>query len=265
MLKTRFDLDCENFDYYFAKQIPFITPQAKDQIPKDVTFKLFRRGGEFNEQNTSKLGFIAKLFILWRCLRKRWYLVVEDEKEGLSVEQFVQWHEDLKKREYGAPQSNGWIARGNFVLGSKEVCNAFSYLNRLNTAPSYNYLIKGKNKIKNHAEDWNRQMQYICKFLICFDRNKKIWVSEMGVSIPEWYTLVYLYTQNQEINGSIIHKEIFRRAYQSSPTKIKRCFGVLQSKGYVQKTGEGRGAKMSITPLGIDVVNSILTKYALNC
>lgn len=265
MQKTRFEIDCENFDYFFAQQIPLITPQAKEEIPKDVTFKLFRRGGEFNPKNTSKLGFIAKLFILWRCLRKRWYLVIEDDKEGLSIEQFIKWHEDSRKLNVGLPVAEGYVTYGGFVLGSKEVCNTFAYLNRLSTASSYNYLIKGKNKIPNHTKEWNLRMQYICRFIACYDRNKKIWVSELGVSIPEWYTLIYLYAQDQEVNGSVIHKEYFKRAYQSSPTKIKRCFGVLQQKGYIQKTGGGRGAKLSITPLGIDVVNTILTKYAINC
>ena len=71
MLKTRFDLFTENFDLFFASLLPKLSADEREKLPIDVKFKLFRGGGEPNAKNTSKLNFIAKLWILWKCFRKR--------------------------------------------------------------------------------------------------------------------------------------------------------------------------------------------------
>jgi hypothetical protein len=264
MIKTRFDIDCENFDLYFAKQIPAIAPEVKQTLPKDVLFKLFRKGGEFNAKSTSKLGFLAKLFILWKCLNKRWWIVVEDEHKGMSIEQFFEHKKDIKKREYGITKAEGLASTGCFVLASKELGDCFEYLNRLSVSPAYNYISKAKNKIPNKTAEWNEQMKYILRFITCYEGGKKSWSSSNQLSIPEWYVLAALF-HGKDVPGSILYQETFKRAYQSSPNKIKRSFSTLQSRGYIEKTGLTRGATLRITSLGKSVVVSILEKYAINC
>lgn len=264
MNKTIFDIDCEPLDFFFSYEIEKISPQSKSDLPRDVSFKLFRGGGKFNTASTSKLGFLAKLYILWKALRKRWWILIEDEENGLTPGQFMELRKAYKKRDYGMDRANVLISSGSLVLASKELGECMSYLNLLSVSPAYKYLIKGKNKESNPAEEWNRQMEYVVKFISFYEANKKSWVAATGVSIPEWLVLTYLY-HRRETNGSPIYKDYYRRAYQSSPTKLRRCFSVLQHKGLIQKTGQSSAAKMSITPLGKDTVNTILTKYALNC
>jgi hypothetical protein len=152
---------------------------------------------------------------------------------------------------------------GTVVFANKELSECCAYLNRLSSSPAYNYLIKGKNNIPCPTAERNKEMAYICRFLVEYEKNKKTWVAAYGISIPEWLVLIYLY-HGKEIIGSPIYKEVYRRAYQSSPTKLRGCFSTLQNKKFIQKTGTGKGAMMSITPLGKDTVDGILTRYALN-
>lgn len=264
MIKTRFDLDCENFDYYFASIVPTLTPLQKEKLPRDITFKLFRKGGDFNTTSSSKLGFIAKLVILWKCLRKRIWIVVEDEENGLSVDQFLELREAEKKKDYSIERASGFIASATFITANKELGDTFAYLNLLSTSPAYNYLMKGKNKIPNKTKEWVDQMAYICRFLTCYEGNKKRVVSETGMTPPEWYILISIY-HGKLVKSSSIWKETFRYSYQNSRGKMKAAFIPLQNKGYIEKDGAKSATHFRITPLGREIVNDILAKYALNC
>ena len=264
MLKTRFDVDCEALDLFFAHEIDKISPAAKADLPKDVAFKMFRGGGKFRTQSTSRLGFLAKLYVLWRALNKRWWIVIEDEENGMTPGQFMELRKAHKRRDYGVDKAQTIMLSGTVVFSNKELSECCAYLNRLSSSPAYNYLIKGKNYMPSPTENRNKEMAYICRFLVEYEKNKKSWVSAYGISIPEWLVLIYLY-HGKEIVGSPIYKEVYRRAYQSSPRKLQSCFTTLQAKKYIQKSGINKGAMLSITPLGKDTVDSILTKYALNC
>lgn len=265
MKKTLFDLDGgENFDLFFANLLPHINPIAKEAIPKDISFKLFRNGGDVNPKNTSKLGFIAKLYILWRCLRKRWWIVVEDEENGLSIEDFVKLREAIKKRDYGTERADDLVSSGTFVTGSKELSNAFSYLNYLSASPAYNYLVKGKNKIPNKSAEHERHIQYLFRFLSFYESQKKKFVSDTGISIPEFYVLAATY-HGKEMKSSLLHTDIYKRAYQSNPSRIKAAVRSLCGRGYMEKFGSTNNSVVRITTLGKDAIRQISAKYILNC
>ena len=262
--KTIFDLQCEALDLFFGHEIEKISPTAKAELPKDVSFKMFRGGGKFNSKSTSKLGFISKLYILWKCLNKRWWLVIEDEENGITPGQFMELRKAYRKQEYTQDRTNVLISSGSLVLANKELGECLTYLNRLGSGSAYRYLMGGKNKVSNPVTEWTRQMEYIVKFISYYESQKKGWVAATDVSIPEWLVLIYLYHRG-ETDASPMYKQFYKRAYQSSPYKIQKCLSVLQHKGLVVKRGVSSDAKMSITPLGKDTVNTILTKYALDC
>lgn len=255
MFATKFDLESENFDLYFQKATQEMTAMDRAELPKDVIFKL----------RNNRLGFLGKIYILWKCFRKRWYIVVEDEDRGLSAEAFAELRKSIKKRDYSAPLSDTkLVSTGTFFLANKEFSDTLAYLNMLSSSGSYNFLQRGKNKIPNKTAEWKAQMVYITKFLVRYEGHKKRWGTNMQISMPEFFVMLYLYP-GEEVLGSIMYRDIFRSSYNSSPIRIKVAFGTLQSRGYIRKTGEGRGAKLQITSTGTDVINSILTKYALNC
>lgn len=263
-LKTRIDLNSPNFDLFFAQEFKHkITPQGKEGLPRDIAFKIFRKGDEFNPKNTSRLSFMERMFVMWKALKKRWWIVVEDDERGLGMSDFcAEWQEQKK-----APRSTEFSESAHFILCSKEVGNVFAYLNELANGPAYNYALKSKNNfpnIPNPAAEHAKRSEYLCRFLAHYEGNKKKMVAEMSISIPEFLVLLYLY-YNKEVQGGVLYNDIFKRAYQSSPTKIKAAFRTLQFRGLIDKKGETRWSILNITPLGKDLINSILTKYIVNC
>ena len=261
--KTIFDIDCENLDLFFAHEIEKISPTAKSELPKDVAFKLFRGGGKFNTKSTSKLGFIAKLYILWKALNKRWWIVIEDEVNGMTPGQFMELRKAYKKRDYSPEQSNILKSSGSLILADKELGESLTYLNRLSASGAYNYVMKGKNAPKSKTTEDDKERAYIAKFLAAYEGQKKNIVSNTGLLIPEFYVLLLLF-DGKDVPTSFIYREKFRRAYQSSPNKIKMAFSTLQARGLVTKTGVIRGATLQITSSGKELLNSVLEKYVLN-
>lgn len=253
-MTTVFDLMADNLDLYFKRQAASISPQAREGLPPDVIKKI----------RLNRLSFLGKLFVLWRCLRKRIFIVIEDEEGGLTPEQFADLRKAIKNRDYGTDRANEMIAQGVFITGSKELCDTFDYQNRLSGSAAYNYIQKIKNhptsKVKEHLD----QRKFLCRFLINWEKRKKDMVADVGMDMPEIYVLLYFYDIEEGI-GSKFYREVMKRSYQSSTTKIKLAFGSLQIRGYLYKSGDGRGARLRITDLGKDVINRILVKYAVNC
>lgn len=264
--KTRFDILTENLNLYFVNQLCKITPQAKEALPKDVQFKLFRKGGEINEKNTSSLSFLGKLYVLWKALRKNIFIVVEgDDGNGLSVEEFVELKRAIKVRDYGIDRANEYvIPQATFLTGNKELMESLAYLNNLTNSPAYRYLLRSKNPVPNKVEQNKEASQYICRFLAHYEANRKKIGYESGINISEWMVLVALY-HGDEMQSNSIWKTKYRYSFNSSKTKIKVAFGTLQQRGYIAKFDGSYRTKMQITSLGISVVDEILKKYCVNC
>lgn len=263
-LKTLFDIDCEALDLFFVNEIEKISITAKSDLPRDVAFKMFRGGGKFKTNSTSKLGFLAKLYILWKAINKRWFVVIEDEDRGMTPGQFMELRKAYKKKDYTVEQARTLVTSGTFVLANKELADCCSYLNRLSTSGAYNYLMKAKNMPANKVDEENNKVAYITKFLVFWEGNKKTIVSKTGLGVPEIYVLLALYS-GKETQGATLYHDVFKRAYQSSPNKIKAAFRTLQAKGYILKHGGTSAATMQITASGRDILRSILDKYAINC
>lgn len=264
--KTKFDILTENLDLYFVTQLCSITPQAREALPKDVQFKLFRKGGELNEKNTSKLSFLGKLYVLWRALRKNIFIVIEGEdSNGLSVEEFVELKRAIKARDYGVDRTNEYVMpQATFVTGGKDLMESLAYLNNLSTSPAYKYLLRGKNPVPNKVEQNKEATSYICRFLSHYEANRKRVGYESGINISEWMVLISLY-HGHEVESNTVWKTKYKYSFNSSKTKIKLAVGSLQQRGYIVKYGTTFKAKLQITPLGISVCNTILEKYVVNC
>lgn len=262
--KTIFDISCENLDLYFVEEMEKISPTAKSELPKDIAFKMYRGGWKLNTNSTSKLGFLAKLYILWKCLNKRWWIVIEDEDRGMTPGQFMELRKAYKKSDYGIDKAQALKFSGGLVLAAKELSDTLTYKNRLSASGAYNYLMRGKNLPKNRTEESGKERAYIVKFLANYDAQKKNIVNNFSLTIPELYVLLALY-DGKEVPSSSIYKERFKRAYQSSASKIKLAFRTLQARGYIVKYGVIRGARLQITATGKEVLNTVLDRYILNC
>lgn len=260
--KTKFDISHENFDIFFANHLASITPEAKEKLPRDVAYKLWKGGGNPNAANTTKLNFIAKLWILWKCFRKKIWIIVEDEN-GLSPEQFCELSAAMKRKRIDQQDLEDGVMDGHFVTANRELCNTLDYLNTQSISPLYNYLMKAKNTPPSKIAEWKEMMNYVTATLVKYERTKKKWMSEYGLLMPEYYVLLACYGGNPT-KGSNIYKNIFKTAFQSSQTKVKVAFGTLQGKGYIVKDGEGKGATFRITSLGSELINRMLSKHLIN-
>ena len=264
MAKTLFDIDCEPLDLYFCHEIENITPTAKSDLPKDVAFKMFRGGGKFRTKSTSRLGFLAKLYILWKALNKRWWIFIEDEENGMTTGQFLELRKAYKKKDYSVDQANVLKSSGSLVLASKELGDNMTYLNRLSASGAYNYVMKGKNAPKSKVSEDTRQRAEVVKFLANFCSQQKKMVIGAGLTVPEFYVLMTLF-DGKDLPGSFIYREKFSRAYQSSPSKIKLAFMTLQARGLIVRNGATRSATLQITSSGKELLNGMFEKYILNC
>jgi hypothetical protein len=258
------DLNSENFDLYFYHQLEKMTPAGKEKLPKDVTAILWKKDGRVNKQGFKKFNFMHRLYILWLAGNKQSVTVVLDDVGGFSPEQFCEYKKALNKKDWGVDAASRFTSGDpNFVLGNKELFESFSYLNYLFNSQAYNYLNKLKRPIANRMVEANEKMVDFIRMLRTWEGNKKRWVAEMNISVPEVYILICLYGEG-EVAGSTIYKDTFSRAFQSSPHKIKVSFGVLQNKGLIERLGVRKYAKFRITPLGMETLNRILLKYSLN-
>lgn len=254
MSVTKFDLQSENFDLFFEKSAENLTARCRAELPIDVLSKI----------KNNKLNFFTKIYIMWKCLRKRWWIIVEDEEKGQSADQFVAYRETIKKRDYSTPKAEGLVSKGEFFLANKEFGDTLQYLSDLSGSGAYRFIQRGKNRIVNKTQLWKEDMIAVTKVLVRYEGMKKKWLEEQVVTIPEFYVLMYLYPGEESV-GSIMYHEVYYRSFQSSPAKIKLALGSLQLKGYIVKSGATRYSKFRITASGTDVVCSILTRYALNC
>lgn len=264
MPKEPFNIDSDNFELYFEKQLEAITEAGKEALPAGFIGRIFYADGKPNPTNIRRLSALAKLFILYRSLKKRVWIVVENPETGLSVEEFIELGKALRKRDYGQKMSNDLKTKATFITASKELGEYFDYINGLCNSPMYNYLMKYKNFKPTKTSEHIEKKNYIVRFLRHYEGHKKMWCEGGKITIPEWYVLLYLYDKEWVI-GSEIYKTTFKRSMQSSPTKIKQSYGTLQNKHYIIKNNTGKHSRFKITPMGKDVVDYILNNYAVNC
>ncbi len=262
-IRMKGDLNSENFDLYFYHQLEKMTTAGKEKLPKDVVSILWRRDGTINKQGFKKFNFIHRMYILFVAGNKHLITVVRDDVGGFSPEQFCEYYNALNKKNWSVDAAGKFTIDPNFVLANKELYECFSYLNYLFNSPAYHYLNKLKRPIPNKMVDATEKMVDAVRLLRTWEGNKKRWVSEMNISVPEVYVLISLYGE-REVAGSTIYKNTFQRAFQSSPTKIKMSFGTLQNRGLIERIGVSKYALFRITPLGIETLNRILVKYYLN-
>lgn len=264
MANLNFDIDSVNFDTFFEKEVSAMTENQKEQLPQNLLIKIFTRGHTVNSKGTYKLGFLAKLFILFKALKKRCIIIVEDEENGLTEEEYFKWKKATAKQNYSEVNAGKLITSASFVLGNKELCEAYHRLNGLSGSSAYKYLTNTKNKDYTKPAQWLASMNYVNRFLTHYEANRKRITLNTGLTMADWLVLIHLYHGNL-VPSSPIYKEWYRFSFNSSASKIKMAFSLLKQRGYVEKVGVSKAAKIRITALGKDKVNEVLKKYVVNC
>lgn len=254
--RAKYDIDCQNFDYYFANESAKITAEAKSVLPGDVLYRMRPSG-------LGKLTFFDKLFILWKCLKKSWWLVIRDDENGIGILQFTELCD--KRNKDNIKKADVLKSHGELVLANKELADTLTCMNNISMGPAYDYVSKVKGVRETRTEKFNNELAYIARFIAFWEGGKKKMATQNGLNLPEIYVLLYLYSVGSDVVGSIMYRETFKQAFGSTPSRIKLAFGSLQNRGYVVKTGFSKGATLRLTALGRDFTSSIIIRYAINC
>lgn len=263
MDKTKWDVSNENFNFFFHKLSALMTEAQREALPKDLYFKLFKRGGAYDTTSTNKLSFLAKCYILIKALRKRLVIMIEDDKEGMDEQEYFEYKKLLAKRQYTVSGASDLIEDSVFVLANKELFETFSHLNELSCGKAYNYLVKSKNPIPNKTAEHIEQQDYVARFIVNYESHRKLIHMNSGLNMSEWLVLIALY-HGEEMKGSHIYTNIYKYTFNSSKKKIKWAYGTLENKGYIEKIGRLKWMKLKITPLGRAVTTEILNKRLIN-
>ena len=88
MSKLLFDISSENFNNYFEKETAEMTESQKERLPKELLYRLYIQGGKVDTHETVKMGFFAKLFVLFKALNKRVIIIVEDANNSMTEEDY---------------------------------------------------------------------------------------------------------------------------------------------------------------------------------
>lgn len=264
-MKTVFGLESDNFELYFQQQMTGLTGKQIEGVPKDIASTLFKTDHSLNVNKASKLTFLGKLWLLWRCRNNRIWIVVENDETGLDLDGFKKLQDSIKRRDYGVPKAEGLKTQGVFITSNRELSDTFDYLNKLSVSPAYNYLQKTKNFRKTDTSQSVEHMKYIVRIFQQYEGNKKKWVTDKQLSIPEFLVLIYLYDKEGPVNPAPMHKQVYLRSFHSTPRAIKKAYSDLNTRGLLLKTGANSGCKLEITPIGRSLISSILNNYALNC
>jgi DNA-binding MarR family transcriptional regulator len=261
--KTRWGLENENFNFYFHKLTALMTEAQREALPRDLYFKLFKRGGAYDTTSSNKLTFLAKLFILIKALRKRVIIMVEDDNEGMDEEEYFQYKALLSKRKIPTEVISNLVEDAVFVLGNKELFSTYSALNQASCGPAYNYMIKAKNEASSKVEGFCEAQDFVPKFITNYESNRKRIHMNSGLNMSEWLVLIALY-HGREIQSSVLYNDIYKHSFNSSKTKIKVAYGTLEMRGYIEKIGQWKWMKIRITPLGRDKITEIITKRLIS-
>lgn len=261
--KLRFDIQSDNFDFYFEKIVTGITDEQKALLPKQLGLSRVNDGGvSFSKMR--KLPFLAKVWILFYVFGKNVFITVGDNK--ITDDDVKELKISVRKNDIGADNAQWLISKGLFSIGPKEMVDTYHFINRLSSGPAYNYLIKGKNSRKTNTSVSRNRMEYIVRFLRHYEANKKKWNLATGVNMAEFYILIALYDKSR-LHGRDIYHRTFDQAYQSSIHSMKKGIKSLQAKYFILKSPHKKTNDItySITPQGINFVNDVIEKYAIDC
>lgn len=264
MEKLRLDIISENFDQYFEKICGTMGVNEKSQIPIPILSRLFYGKGKVNQKTMDRIGFLGKVFVLFKAIQKRIFIVVEgnDSEGAISVKDFVNFRSNVKEHEYGEDISRQMLTHAHFVVGGKELMDGIAYMNDVCTGPAYNYLTRLKNTRKESISTWKIQREYVVNFLLTFESNKKKWIKEYDISMHEFLVLMYIYT-GKDFTGSEIYNKALVNAHYSGASKIREAISSLKNRRYLTKQGVTSGATFRITALGKHIIDQILDKYAI--
>lgn len=243
----------------FLEEMGRATPSQRERMPAGMAVKVFKKSGLVT---TKRLHFLQQLYILQLCLNKKIFIVVEGEGDGMGVEDFERHKKDMKKSQYPSAEAGVFLSTGTMVVGNKELIEWMGYLNNYFVGPAMNYALKLKNSQPVKFGSYLKEMVYFMSVLANYEGNKKKIIRHAGVTIPDWYVLMYLY-DGKEKRAPDVYDRFYKDAINASRKQIMDSFKKNVHNGNVQAIGKAKATVYKITALGKSVVNDIVHKYII--
>lgn len=256
----KYDISSPQFTDYFSEQIKNLTQEQRNDIPKDLKIKI-KIDSEDGYTHTI-YNLLQQLYVLYRVLNKRCYIVVEDEENGISVDEFLALDKE-KFDKVNDENAKKLYTKAAFILGARDLINSFHYLNLLSYSPAYSYFLKLKNIRSTKYHHQEQSVKYICNLISMYEGRKKLITRNLGITTPEWYVML-LFADGMERGAAFAYKDRYHNAYNSSRKQISVAIKKLVDKGILQRFSKNKGATYILTPYGFDKLFEILGKYVVN-
>jgi len=265
MKLPKYDFVSDNFVNYFLAQIKGLTSSQKEKIPEVLRLKLYSKSDneKFVVGRSNSLTIFQRLFILWRVMRKKIYIVIEDEDNGLSIEDFIKAKEWGEGRTVNEDRAGWLISQGHFVLGNKDLCEAFHYMQMISVSSAYKYLLTLKNLKPTKYHNYKVETDYIHSLIMNYESRKKLISRNAGVTVPEWYVLLY-FSDGKEKGASSIYTGQYFNSHNASRMQLLNAIKSMVDRGFLTKYGKTFKATYIISPYGLDKLYEITSKYVIS-
>lgn len=257
----KFDFNSENFDRFFENAVSNLTPSQRENMPHDVSRKLFKRTGVIA---TERVTFIQKMYILYQVIGMEVFLFVRGEQgSGIDIAQF-QKQVDEKTFNVTEEDAIRMVKDVRFVVGNSQIADYVGYLNLISISKAYKYAMSIINAKRFKFVDGAKQKEflYLTKMLVKYDSTRSKMLSDRQLTVADWYILSYLY-DGVDKKASLIYGTTYKHAYGMSRPNFFRGLSTLFERGFIRKKGSGQTVTYYITELGKNEVKEIIKKYVI--
>jgi hypothetical protein len=262
---ARYDIISQNFDLFFGKKLAEMTEGQKEMLDKILLRKAF--GGKSGKENY--LNFLEKAFILGTVYNEAIYILIAnrgDAENALTPASFVTAAKALK----GDKGAMGELVEevqetGTFVVSTRELFDTVGTMNLACVSDLYRLtlpLASRKIRPNKEVDAYHTSMKFLIQFLSNYEGNKKRFETDYGLTMSDWYAMLYFY--DKEKVGSGFYKDGFLLSVQSNLSTKKRALTHLSKMGYLFTRGKTNRKMYRLSPKGLHVMQQIFDRIVFN-
>lgn len=249
------------FNHYVTGLLNTMTTEEKRKLPDDILSKVFRNGKEGSAEG---LLLFEIFYLLEIAFNKSVILLVQDNEAGMTFADLKQVKQARKGKVNNSEVFECVKDKGMFVLGGKNLMEDMVYLNNMYTTGIYQ-LIKTNIPNTDHAKnkkfvEAREAFQKTLAFLKNYEANKGKVAKIYGLTMPEWYALMYF---SEERYAYDFYNKDFTYAYNSSRINLFKGMQRIFKLGYLIQKKVGKKDKYILSAKGMDLLNKIFDNILL--
>lgn len=256
------DIYNENFNHFFTEKLNAMTDEQRIVLPQELSFKIFKYG---NIASAGLLNFNEKMWMLSNVFNCQLTIVVEDADNGMDIKDYVASQKVQRGTKNNGDLLEAMKTHAAFALGNKELMNSLMYMAHVCCSNVYQ-LVKKYTPNADHPKntkfiDGKMAFTKTLQFLKNYEANKRRITETYGITMPEWYALMYFAIG--EGFAKDFYKKDFVYSYNSSMINLHKGMLRMYSMGYLIKRKVGIKDKYSISSKGMDLLDKIFNNLLL--